>query len=228
MATGIGIDVYGTLVDPLGIADYLRPLVGDSAYRLAELWRAKQLEYTFRRAVMGLYANFDVCTKQALKFVLANNNVILPPAEHARILEGYRNLAAYPDAAFGLTQLKARGFKLVAFSNGVEHTLSELLDNAGLLRYLDEIISVDELKTFKPDPRVYAHLARRLNVAPNDTWLVSSNPFDLIGAKAAGLKGAWIRRNSSAVFDPWDIHPDLVASDLDELAKLINRDNLDF
>jgi len=222
MAAGIGIDVYGTLVDPLGIADFLRPLVGDSADRLAELWRGKQLEYTFRRAAMGLYENFDVCTKQALKFVLANANVGIPPADETRIVERYQSLPAYADAASGLDRLKASGFKLAAFSNGVESTLRKLLDNAGLLRFLDEIISVDEVKTFKPDPRVYAHLARRLNVTPGNLWLVSSNPFDVIGGKAAGLKAAWIRRNSHAVFDPWDIHPDLVAGDLNELAKLIN------
>ena len=219
MAIGIGIDVYGTLVDPIGISDYLRPLLGAHADRFAELWRAKQLEYTFRRAAMGRYENFDVCTRHALGWVAACLEIDLSGEEIARILERYRNLEAYVDAATGLAGLKHKGYILYAFSNGVESSLRQLLEHAGLYTYLDGIISVDEIQTFKPDPRVYHHLAQRLGTLPTDTWLISSNPFDIIGAKAAGLKAAWIRRNASAVFDPWDIEPDLVASDLNDLAR---------
>ena len=219
MTAGIGLDVYGTLVDPLGMSDHLRPFAGDAADRVAELWRAKQLEYTFRRTAMGLYENFDVCTKQALRFVLANTNLTTSPDEEARLVEGYQTLGAYPDAAPGLNQLKASGHTLVAFSNGVETTLRKLLDRAGLLTSLSEIVSVDPLRTFKPDPRVYAALTSRLNRPAASTWLVSSNPFDVIGGKVAGLKVAWIRRNPRVVFDPWDIQPDLIASNLLEFAQ---------
>jgi 2-haloacid dehalogenase len=219
MSAGIGLDVYGTLVDPLGMSDHLRPFAGDAADRLAELWRAKQLEYTFRRTAMGLYENFDVCTKQALRFVLANANMPISPDEEARLLKGYQTLGAYPDAAPGLKQLKASGHTLVAFSNGVEATLRKLLDGAGLLASLSEIVSVDALRIFKPDPRVYAALTSRLNRPATSTWLVSSNPFDVIGGKVAGLKVAWIRRNPRVAFDPWDIHPDLIASNLLEFAQ---------
>ncbi len=198
-----------TLVDPLGMSDHLRPFVGDSADRIAEQWRAKQLEYTFRRTAMGLYENFDVCTQQALRFVLANANLTISPDEEVRLVDRYQTLGAYPDAAAGLTQLKASGHTLVAFSNGVETTLRKLLDSAGLLASLSGIVSVDALRTFKPDPRVYAALTSRLNRPAASTWLVSSNPFDVIGAKVAGLKVAWIRRNPRIVFDPWDIPPDL-------------------
>ena len=218
MTVAIGIDVYGTLVDPLGMSDALRPLVSDRADELAAQWRTKQLEYTFRRAAMGLYANFDTCTRQALQFVLDNAGLALAPDDQARLVERYQSLGAYPDAIAGLHKLKAGGHALVAFSNGVEATLRKLLSRAGLLPYLDGIISVDELKTFKPDPRVYASLVRRLNRVAADTWLISSNPFDVIGAKAAGLKAAWIRRNPQAAFDPWGVAPDLIASNLIEFA----------
>jgi 2-haloacid dehalogenase len=219
MAIGIGIDVYGTLVDPIGISEYLLPLVGAQADRFAELWRSKQLEYTFRRAAMGRYQNFDACTKQALIWVADSLEIDLPGEEITRILERYRNLDAYPDAASGLASLKQQGYILYAFSNGVEFSLKGLLEQARLSNYLEGIISVDEIRTFKPDPRVYHHLARRLGTPSVDTWLISSNPFDVIGAKTAGLKAAWIRRKASAVFDPWDIEPDLVASDLNDLAR---------
>lgn len=218
MAIGIGIDVYGTLVDPIGIRDYLRPLLGAQADRFAELWRTKQLEYTFRRAAMGRYENFDVCTKHALAWVAASLQINLSDEAIARILERYRNLEAYPDAASGLAHLKQQGYILYAFSNGVESSLKHLLEQARLYTHLDGIISVDEIRTFKPDPRVYHHLAQRLGSALADTWLISSNPFDVIAAKAVGLKSAWIKRDVSAVFDPWDIEPDLVASDLNDLA----------
>ena len=214
----IAFDVYGTLVDPLGMAAHLRTFVGDRADEIAAQWRAKQLEYTFRRTAMGVYENFDVCTDQALRFVLDNARIALGPSQQQELVDRYQQLEAYPDAAAGLTQLKAKGLALVAFSNGVAATLHHLLDHAGLMNLLQAIISVDELKTFKPNPHVYAHLADRLKRPKQETWLISSNPFDVIGAKASGLKAAWIRRNPSAAFDPWGIEPDLIARDLVELA----------
>jgi 2-haloacid dehalogenase len=218
MSIGIGIDVYGTLVDPLGMRDQLRSPVGDAADHIAEQWRAKQLEYTFRRAAMGRYENFDVCTLQALQFVLESAGTVLAPSVQAQLVERYQQLDAYPDAIAGLRGLKDRGHTVVAFSNGVEATLRRLLDHAGLTPLLEGIISVDQLKTFKPDPRVYAHLARRLDRAIAATWLISSNAFDVIGAKAAGLKAAWIRRNPHTPFDAWGLEPDLIAANLIELA----------
>jgi 2-haloacid dehalogenase len=219
MAIGLGIDVYGTLVDPIGISDYLRSLIGDQAERMAELWRTKQLEYTFRRAAMGRYENFDVCTGRALAWVTASLKINLTNEDTVRILDQYRKLNAYPDAASGLANLKRRGYTLHAFSNGVDSSLRQLLEHAGLHAHLDGIVSVDKIGTFKPDPRVYHHLVRRLGTKLGDNWLISSNPFDIIGAKAAGLKAAWIKRNANAVFDPWDIEPDLVVTDLNDLAR---------
>jgi 2-haloacid dehalogenase len=219
MAIGLGIDVYGTLVDPIGISDFLRSSIGNQAERLAELWRTKQLEYTFRRAAMGCYKNFDVCTAEALSWVIATLKINLTGEETARVLEQYKKLDAYPDVASGLASLKRRGYSLYAFSNGVESSLRQLLEHAGLYTHLDGIVSVDGIGTFKPDPRVYHHLVGRLGTKPGDTWLISSNPFDIIGAKAASLNAAWIKRNANAVFDPWDIEPDLVVTDLNDLAR---------
>jgi 2-haloacid dehalogenase len=108
---------------------------------------------------------------------------------------------------------------LVAFSNGVEATTRTLLERAGVLPHLDGVVSVDDLKTFKPDPEVYRYLARSLQRTSYETWLVSSNPFDVIGAKNAGLKAAWIQRKPDAQFDPWGTEPDLVAPDLEALAE---------
>lgn len=125
----------------------------------------------------------------------------------------------FPDVAPALETLKASGSTLLAFSNGVESSLRMLLGRAGLLSfYFEAVVSVDDLKTFKPNPDVYAYLVSRGGRPGEDTWLVSANPFDLIGAKSAHLKGAWVRRSPEAVFDPWEFEPDIVVSDLTGLA----------
>jgi 2-haloacid dehalogenase len=215
----IGFDIYGTLVDPLEMNEHLRPLVGkDLADRMSELWRNKQIEYTFRRALMRRYEDFGHCTRRSLVYAARVSGVELSDEDHERLVKEYQTLRPFPDVISGLKAMKEEGHTLVAFSNGVEATARTLLDRAGVLSYLEGVISVDDLRTFKPDPQVYLYLAGRLRRAPEETWLVSSNPFDVIGAKATGLKAAWIRRSPDVQFDPWDIEPDLVAPDLEALA----------
>ena len=213
----LGFDVYGTLVDPLTLAEPLRALVGEHAVLFAELWRRKQLEYSFRRGLMRRYVDFDVCTRQALRYTQQELGCELPESDQDRLLEAYLYLPLFPEVAASLAALKAQGHQLVAFTNGVEATIRALLTNAGVLTQLEDVVSVDDLRTFKPDPAVYAHLARRTEHVLNETWLVSSNPWDVIGAKAAGLRAAWVKRRPDAIFDPWDVEPDLVVSGLDEL-----------
>jgi 2-haloacid dehalogenase len=219
MPDGIGFDIYGTLVDPLEMNEHLRPFAGEKADRMSELWRNKQIEYTFRRGLMREYEDFGVCTRQSLVFAARALEVKLLEEDQEKLIEKYQNLRPFPDVISGIEALKREGRVLVAFSNGVEATTRTLLDRAGVLSHLDGVVSVDELKTFKPDPEVYYYLARSLQRTPHDTWLVSSNPFDVIGAKNAGLKAAWIQRKPDARFDPWGIEPDLVAPDLDALAE---------
>lgn len=98
-----------------------------------------------------------------------------------------------------------------------------VLDHANLLHLFDDVVSADEIKTFKPDPAIYAHAVRRLGQSVNNLWLVSSNPFDIIGAKTARLRTAWIRRDPRTIFDPWGIEPDLVVSGLDQLASSMSK-----
>src|SRR5215210_633173 len=220
MPGAIGFDIYGTLVDPLEMNEHLQPVVGEKlADRFSELWRNKQIEYTFRRALMRKYEDFGVCTRQALVHAAGVLGVDLTGEERERLIEEYQNLSPFPDVIPGIEALNSKGHTLVAFSNGVEATARTLLDRAGVLEHLHGVISVDDVKTFKPDPEVYHYLARRLGTEPSETWLVSSNPFDVIGAKATGLMAAWIQRKPDARFDPWEIEPDLVVPDLQTLAE---------
>ncbi len=218
MAYGIGFDVYGTLIDPLGIAGALRPLAAEESEAVAQLWRAKQLEYSFLRGLMRNYQSFDVCTEHALLHAAQRFGLKLTDVDRERLLEAYRSLPAYDDAITGVRALTGKGHRLVAFSNGVEATVRRLLEKARILPLLEGVVSVDDLRTFKPDPRVYRYLAERTKTALSDTWLVSSNPFDVLGAKSSGLRAAWVKRRRDALFDPWGIEPDLVIEELNQLA----------
>lgn len=218
MSDGIGLDIYGTLVDPLEMNEHLRPFVGEKADQFSELWRRKQIEYTFRRALMRKYEDFGVCTRQSLVLTARALEVNLSEEDQETLIEEYQNLRPFPDVVPGIQALAEEGRVIVAFSNGVEATTRTLLDRAGILPHLDGVVSVDDLKTFKPDPEVYRYLSRSLERTPYDTWLVSSNPFDVIGAKNAGIRAAWVQRKPDALFDPWEIKPDLIVPDLETLA----------
>jgi 2-haloacid dehalogenase len=218
MKMAIAFDVYGTLVDPLAMADPLQSLIGENAGRFAELWRAKQLEYSFRRGLMRTYRPFSVCTVEALLFAEQAFGISLSDESRAMLMARYKALPAFSDAARGLASLKASGHFLAAFSNGEADALHSILENASPRPLLEDVVSADEVKTFKPDPAIYAHAVERLGQSTRNTWLVSSNPFDVIGAATAGLHTAWVRRDPKAVFDPWGVEPDLVVSAIDELA----------
>lgn len=221
MPYGIGFDLYSTLVDPLAMSEPLESVVGDVAEQVAAQWRQKQLEYSFRRALMGTYADFDVCAEDALIYATRSVGVELGESARSELLAGLRELAVYPDVAPGLQALRAQGHMVVVCSNGVESTLREVLMTAGVWPHLDGVVSADDLRTFKPDPRIYAYLARRLERELEDTWLVSGSPRDVIGAKSAGLRAAWIKRDPAAVYDPWGDEPDIVVSDVMELAEAL-------
>ncbi len=219
MSIVLGFDVYGTLVDPLGLEREMEPLFGDRRKAACATWRQKQLEYSFRRGLMRCYEDFDACTRRALLFAAKTFKVDLPDSAKRQLLADYLSLPAFPDVVPALETLKASGCKLLAFSNGIERSLRTLLGNAGVLSFFEGVVSVDDIKTFKPNPDVYAYLTSRGGHSRGETWLVSANPFDVIGAKAAHLRSAWVRRDSEAVFDPWEFEPDIVVSDLKGLAS---------
>src|SRR3954469_14953333 len=152
MPEAIGFDIYGTLVAPLEMNEHLRPIVGEElADRFSELWREKQIEYTFRRALMRRYEDFGVCTRQALVHTANVLGASLSEDEGEKLIEEYQNLKPFPDVIPGIETLKSNGHTLAAFSNGVEATARTLLDRAGVLPRLQGVVSVDDLKTFKPD-----------------------------------------------------------------------------
>lgn len=221
MTTTLAFDVYGTLIDPFGVSQRLAPIAGDKTPALAQLWRDKQIEYLFRRALGRDYQPFSVCTSQALDFAAAQLNVEISSADKEHLLAAYRKLPAYDEVAESLRALNAAGCRNYAFSNGEPDDLAFLLHHAGLDDALDGIVSVHDVKSFKPDPAVYEHFIRLAGTSPDDTWLVSGNPFDVIGAHMAGWRTVWIRRNPAAQFDTWDIEPNVIVPDMSGLVDVL-------
>jgi 2-haloacid dehalogenase len=215
----LAFDVYGTLVDVHGIEKTAEPfLLAQSSIFIAR-WREKTLNYAFRRGLMQHYVDFGECGRQALDFVDTEMRTRLTSEQKKALLESQQQLPAFPDAIPALTRLRENQQVLVAFSNGTIQAVNQILSAAQLASYFSQIISVDEIRTFKPSPAVYAYLTRSVAADAKSVWLISSNAWDVIGAKSAGLPAVWVQRNSGQVFDPWGIEPDITVKDLTECAR---------
>jgi len=219
----LAFDVYGTLIDTAGVVTALEPLVGAQAAGFAQCWRDKQVEYSFRRGLMQRYAPFSTCVREAFDYSCARFACSPPADERAALLGAYDRLPAFPEAAASLADLHSSGFALYAFSNGTRNVVAALLAAAGLDGCFRDIVSVDEVGSFKPDPAVYRHFLIRSGAEAGAAWLVSGNPLDVIGAIAAGLKGLWVRRSVDQVFDPWGLEPTLTVASLAEVGAGIGR-----
>ena len=161
---------------------------------LATLWRAKQLQYTLLRSMMNRYEDFSQVTKDGLVYAAHALQLELDANGRARLMDAYMTLAAFPDVKPGLQQLKEMGLRLAVLSNGEPKMLASAVRCAGIADLLDAVISVDEVKVFKPNPRVYELAAIHLRTPKNSIGFVSSNNWDVNGAGSAGLTTFWIQR----------------------------------
>jgi 2-haloacid dehalogenase len=223
MPITLGFDVYGTLIDTAGVTEALRQYAGERAPAFSTMWREKQLEYSFRRGLMQNYQHFGVCTKQALDYTCAALNIDIEDGDKARLMAGYRVLPPFQDVQDALPILHGSEFKLYAFSNGRPDDVASLLENSGISTYFEDVISTDEIRSFKPNPAVYAHFLRRTGATGEKAWLISGNPFDVIGAISAGMRGAWVKRTKKALFDPWEMQPTTIVSTISELGDAIRE-----
>ena len=217
MTATLAFDVYGTLIDTHGVLSALSTLVGDKASDFSHTWRDKQLEYSFRRGLMQHYEPFAVCTRHALDYTCLHYRIELDDSQKQQLLTIYKTLPAFDDVMGGLERLKRADYRLFAFSNGTREAVDNLLVTAGIRHYFEGIVSVDDIKSFKPSPAVYSHLLRQTNTKTNNTWLISSNPFDIIGALSAGLHSAWVKRSEDAIFDPWGVDPTITIQNINDL-----------
>lgn len=221
MSHAIAFDVYGTLIDTQAVSARLTELIGEKAPAISRAWRQKQLEYSFRRGLMRDYCDFSICTRQALIFACREAAVNISEEAVELAMQAYADLDAFADVRPGLEALRRDGIKLYAFSNGSRQAVERLLRRADVLDYLDGIVSVEDVRSFKPDPDVYNHLLRVCGLPAEKVCLVSSNPFDILGAAHAGLRTAWLRRDPNAVFDPWEIEPDMTVANFGSIADEI-------
>lgn len=185
-------DAYGTLYDIQSVAAITEDAYPGYGEVITQIWRIKQLEYTWLRSLMRRYEDFSIITRDSLAYTLRCLGLASDPQVLARIMDKYLHLDLYPDAMAALAQMKDR--KLAILSNGSTDMLNALVHNSGLDGVLDATISIDTCRTFKPSPDTYALIETNLRVAPADVLFVSSNPFDVAGAKAFGLNVAWIER----------------------------------
>jgi len=185
-------DAYGTLYDIQSVAAVTEAAFPGYGEIVTQIWRIKQLEYTWLRSLMGRYEDFSVITRDSLAYTLTVLGLQHDSGALERIMEKYLHLDLYPDAAAALAAM--RGRKLAILSNGSTGMLTTLVRNSGLDRVLDATISIDSKKIFKPSPEAYSLIETRLGVPPAEVLFVSSNPWDACGAKAFGLNVAWIER----------------------------------
>ncbi len=205
-------DAYGTLFDVHAAIGRHRAAVGPDADRFSDLWRVKQLEYTWTHTLAGRYADFWALTQRALDFCFERFPAV-DRSLRTGLLDAYLKLDAFPDAKALLGKLKARGDKTAILSNGAPAMLAAAVEAAGLKADLDAVLSVDTLKMFKPRMEVYALVTREFACKPAEVVFVSSNRWDAMGATAFGFRTVWINRAGNP--DEYtDCPPVAVVSDL--------------
>jgi 2-haloacid dehalogenase len=208
-------DAYGTLFDVAAAIARFKDEVGPQADRIAELWRIKQLEYTWTYSLMGRYRDFRDLTAAALDTAAAMAGG-LPDGLRAKLLAAYEELDAYPDVAPALQRLRAHGARTAILSNGSSAMLGNAVRAAGLVEHLDAVLAVDPVAIFKPRAEVYALVERHFGIGPADVSFQSSNRWDIAGAAAFGFRTIWINRTGKP--DEYrDLPPDRVVASLEQL-----------
>ena len=209
-------DAYGTLFDVHAAIGRFRSDVGPDADRMSDIWRTKQLEYSWTLTMLGRYADFWVLTERALDYALGRVPSVNKELK-SKLLDAYFMLDAFPDARAALRALKEKGHKTGILSNGSPAMLNAAVDGAGIRGHLDGVLSVDVLKMFKPRPEVYTLVTDHFKCAPADVTFVSSNRWDVAAAAAVGFNNVWINRSRMP-----EEYPDLAAKKtLNNLNELI-------
>ncbi len=217
----LALDVYGTLMDTTSVKMILRDMFDEKADQLSELWRSKQLEYSFRRGLMNQYVDFSIVTQQALEYAVQQMGLNTDEDQRRKLIGSYERLSSFADVKVSIVKLKNHGFKLYAYSNGSKSAVSDLLKQAEILESLDGVVSMEDVKSFKPNPTGYKYFNEKTSTEKSDTWMVSGNSFDVIGAANYGMKTVWLKRDQNSVWDPMGFEPTIVCASLFEIAEEI-------
>jgi 2-haloacid dehalogenase len=212
-------DAYGTLFDYASAAAACRDVLGEKLERVTSLWREKQLQYTWLRAMQGQHADFRQVTGDALDFTLETVG-LTDAVLRKRLMELYATLNAFPEAAAVLRRLKAAGMRTAILSNGTPALLRSAVEHAGIGHLLDAVLSVEEVGVYKPHPRVYQLAVDRLAVAPDQISFQSSNAWDAWAASAFGMRVVWCNRYAQPP-ERLPCKPDHEIRSLAELPELV-------
>ena len=210
---GYVFDAYGTLFDVHSVVEVGREITADPQ-ALSATWRQKQLEYTWLRSLMGRYEDFWTVTEAALRFAIRRLALTASEAQIRRLMDAYLTLACFPEVKAALGALAARPRAIL--SNGSPRMLEAAVASSGLGIYLNHVLSVDAVKTYKPSPQVYALGPKALGIAAEELLFVSSNAWDVAGAKAFGYQVAWCNR-TQAPAEELGLQADVTISRLDQL-----------
>ena len=213
-------DAYGTLFDVHSVIAHCDRKFPGRGAELSKLWRAKQLEYTWLRSLMGQYEDFWRVTESALLFACRSLSLACPPQTRQELLESYLHLEIFPEVKPTLAKLSH--YKLGILSNGSPKMLAAAVESAGLEGILADVISVDEVKIYKPSPRAYALVPEHLRVPNSAVGFVSSNFWDVAGARSFGFWTCWVNRGKLPE-DELGVRPDATVDNLDGLVRLLGK-----
>ena len=215
---GIAFDAYGTLFDVNSVVEACKTVTSDP-WGLSRLWRAKQLEYSWLRALMGHYEDFWSVTEAALRFAVKQNRIKADETAIKALMNAYLDLEPFPEVEGTLRVLYAK-YPLGILSNGSPRMLEAAVKTSGLRHFFLHVMSVDEVKTYKPSRTAYELVPKHMGLPTRWIVFVSSNAFDVIGAKAFGFQVCWCNR-AKASLDELGFKPDYVVSRLDEIPRAI-------
>lgn len=215
----ITFDSYGTLVDTDAAEQALADRVSDPE-PVSKLWRARSLEYTFVANHIDAYEPFYEINRDALQYALDAHGVDLSTDERDEILSVYHELDVFEDVRDGIERLRDGGYECYVVSNGNPEMLASLVEHAEIGDLIEDTISADEVRTFKPDAEIYRHAAGRTGTPIEEIAHVAAGWFDIMGAQHAGMQGVWVDRKGSP-FETFDGDPGLTIETFHELADAL-------
>ena len=213
----IVFDAYGTLFDVNSAAEKSKNKIGNKWENFANFWRTTQLEYTWLRSLMKKHKNFWKITEDSLDKSMETFQI--DKSLRNDLLSLYKELSPYPEVKNVLENLKKKSFKLAILSNGTPELLNHLVKSSDLENLFDDIFSVEEVKIYKPDPKVYDIPTNKYKVSRDEIMFLSANTWDVSGAGNYGYNSIWVNRNNS-VFDKLDYKPKNEVKNLKQLLDL--------
>ena len=211
-------DAYGTLFDVNSAAEKCKDKIGAKWEKFSNYWRITQLEYTWLRSLMGRHKDFWESTKDSLEKSMENFKISYSMKDE--LLDLYKSLSTFEEVPETLKILKEKNYKLAILSNGTPQLLNELVRSNDLENLFDDLFSIEEVRIYKPDSKVYEIPIKKYNIKVNEVAFLSANTWDVSGGGNYGFNAIWVNRNKN-IFDKLDFKPKHVIKNLKELLNII-------